>query len=169
MADMNGEFPTVIGADAKFKGELSFEKGVRIEGSFSGHIKSKGTLHIAEGARVDAQAIEASNVRVEGECKGNLFVAEKLHLMATAKMEGDLRTTRLEIADGAIFVGNVFVGQGAAEAASRRAIPQDVMASSHPTPSAPTEVIRTAPSAGIPIAAPRPRPQEIRVAGAVAS
>src|SRR5262249_13701139 len=108
MADMNGEFPTVIGADAKFKGEMTFEKGVRIEGAFRSHIKSKGTSHIAEGARVDAQEIEESNVKVEGECKGNLFVAEKLPLMSTAKMEGDLRTTRLEIADGAIFVGNVF-------------------------------------------------------------
>ena len=124
MADMNGEFPTVIGPDAKFKGELSFEKGVRIEGGFDGHIKSKGTLHVAEGAKISAN-VEASNVKVEGECKGNLVVSEKLHLLATAKVEGDLRTTRLEINDGAIFVGNVIVGQAAAEAASRRSMPSE--------------------------------------------
>jgi len=175
MAEVNGEFPTVIGPDAKFKGELAFEKGVRIEGTFSGHIKSKGMLHISEGAKVDAQAIEAANVRVEGECKGNLFVSEKLHLLATAKMEGDLRTTRLEIADGAIFVGNVVVGQGAAEALPprrERPIPQEIPMSHPPVSAAPEGVRPILPHpptlAPAPALAPRPRPpqpQEIRVPG----
>jgi len=162
MAEANAEFPTIIGADARFKGELSFEKGVRIEGAFEGQVKSKGTLHIAEGAKVAAN-IEASNVRVEGECRGNVFVTEKLHLLATAKVEGDLRTTRLEIADGAIFIGNVVVGQAAAEAAMRRTVPHEV-----PMPAAsPHDASRTAPPQPQPAMAPRPRPpqpQEIRVA-----
>jgi cytoskeletal protein CcmA (bactofilin family) len=128
MADTNSEFPTIIGSDAKFKGELTFERGVRIDGSFDGQIKSKGTLHVAEGAKVAAN-VEAGNIKIEGECKGNLSASEKLHLMATAKMEGDLRATRLEIADGAIFVGNVTVGQGAADSAARRPGGNDV--SSH--------------------------------------
>ncbi len=110
MSELNGETPTVIGADANFKGELSFDKSVRIEGSFEGQIHSKGTLHIAEGATVTAN-VEATNVRIEGTCKGNFTVSEKLHMLATAKVEGDLRTSRLEISDGAIFVGNVVVGQ----------------------------------------------------------
>lgn len=110
MANIDGEYPTIIGADARIKGELFFDKGVRIEGAFEGEIRSKGSLAIAEGAKVQAN-IEAANLRLEGECKGNVVVSEKLQLMATARMEGDLRTSRLEIADGAIFVGNVIVGQ----------------------------------------------------------
>ncbi|RIK68858.1 MAG: hypothetical protein DCC65_01635 [Planctomycetota bacterium] len=161
MAEMNGEFPTIIGSDARFKGELSFEKGVRIEGAFDGHIKSKGTLHVAEGAKVSAN-VEASNVKVEGECKGNLIVSEKLHLLATAKVEGDLRTTRLEINDGAIFVGNVIVGQAAAEAAQRRPMPS--IESHTPAPAVSPDVSRMSPS-GPPGGMVRqaPRPAEIRV------
>lgn len=128
MAEANGEFPTVIGADARFKGEMSFEKGVRVEGSFDGEIKSKGTLHIAEGAHVTAN-VEAANVTIEGECKGNLTVSEKLHLKATARMEGDMRTNRLEIADGAIFAGNVIVGQSSGASSGR-----SVSSSSTPRP-----------------------------------
>lgn len=164
MAELNGEFPTVIGADARFKGELSFDKGVRIEGAFDGHIKSKGTLHVAEGAHVAAD-VEASNVKVEGECKGDFKISEKLHLLATARVEGNLRTTRLEINDGAIFHGNVSVGQAAAEpAAPRRAAPPvhgdaassgGASSADGPRISAPTPqpVSRPAP----------PRPAEIRV------
>ncbi len=120
MTDQTGEFPTVLGTDAKFNGELTFDKSVRIEGTFEGRIRSKGSLTIAEGAKVVAD-VDAANVCLEGECKGNVVVSEKLQLMATARLEGDLRTTRLEIADGAIFVGNVTVGQSAAEAGARKA------------------------------------------------
>ena len=112
MAEMHGENPTVIGADVVIKGELTFDKAVRIDGTFEGQIRSKGTLTISEGAKVTA-SVEAGNVRLEGECKGNLYASEKLQLMATAKMEGDIKATRLEIADGAIFIGNVTVGSGA--------------------------------------------------------
>ncbi len=159
MAEMNGEFPTIIGTDAKFKGEISFEKGVRIEGSFEGSIKSKGTLHVAEGAHVAAD-IEASNVKVEGECKGNLSVSEKLHLLATAKMEGDLRTNRLEIADGAIFIGNVVVGQTAASAPRGQAAPQTSAAG----PAAPTPKHEPAkPSQPFVPGTPRPKPQDLQI------
>jgi len=162
MAEFNGEFPTVIGSDASFKGELTFEKGVRIEGSFDGHINSKGHLHVAEGARISAD-IQASNVRIEGECKGNLTVSEKLHLMATAKVEGDLRTTRLEIADGAIFMGNVAVGQTAAQN-TRRAPEAAPAPAPAPRPEPAAARMPTHPAGPVP---PRPRPQEIRAGAAV--
>jgi len=154
MPEVTSEYATIIGADATFKGELSFEKGVRIEGSFDGHVASKGALYIAEGAKVTAN-IEAANVRVEGECKGNLVVSEKLHLLPTAKLEGDLRTNRLEINDGAIFIGNVVVGQQAAQAARRPAesTPREPQKS---TPPQPQSAASTPP-------APKPRPQELRV------
>ncbi len=119
MTDPKGEFPTIIGPDAKFKGELTFETAARIDGGFEGKIYSKGSLVVGEGAKIQAD-IEAANVRLEGECKGNVVVTEKLQLMATAKLEGDLKTTRLEIADGAIFVGNVTVGQTVGDSKSRR-------------------------------------------------
>ncbi len=160
MADFNGEYPTVSGTDAKFKGELAFEKGVRIEGCFEGQIRSKGTLHVAEGAQVSA-TVEAMNVKIEGECKGNIIVSEKLQLLATAKMEGDLKTNRLEIADGAIFVGNVVVGQIAAATAQPRRAPSRGTAA--PQPGVPAHDPSQAQPKVQPHAAPRPRPQDMRI------
>jgi cytoskeletal protein CcmA (bactofilin family) len=156
MAEVTSEFPTIIGGDARFKGELSFDKGVRIEGAFEGHIKSKGNLQIAEGAKLQAN-VEAGNVKVEGECKGNFIVSEKLQLQATAKVEGDLRATRLEIADGAIFIGNVVVGQQAMDQAGRRAAGHETASTSSPAPE-PTRI-----SQGGPAISPKPRAQEVRV------
>ena len=160
MVDVNGEFPTVIGTDARFKGEVVFDKGLRIEGAFEGNIKSKGTLHIAEGAKVAAD-VEAANVKVEGECKGNLLVSEKLHLLATAKMEGDLRTNRLEITDGAMFTGHVVTGQAATEKPFSRPSPAHVggvqpgSAMSKPAPPMPS-----------PAPVVKPHPQDVRIPAA---
>ncbi len=109
MSEMNGEFPTILGPDARFKGEISFDKGLRVLGQFEGQIRSKGTLHVAEGARIQAQ-IEAANIRVDGEVKGNVVATEKLHLSATCKIDGDLKAARLEMNDGAQFVGHVAIG-----------------------------------------------------------
>jgi len=164
MSEPNSEFPTVIGPDARFKGELTFDKGVCVEGQFEGQIQSKGTLHVAEGASVTA-SIQAANVKVEGACKGNLNVSEKLHLLATAKVEGDLRTNRLEIADGAIFIGNVVVGQASPEPTVRR--PEGANATPTPHSSSPTQrdplKIGQPPMAPGSSTLPKPRSPEVHV------
>jgi len=109
MAESNGEFPTVIGPDAVFKGELTFEKGVRLLGQFEGQIDSKGSLVIAEGAKL-AGDVKAGSVKVDGVVNGNLETSGKIQLSATARLEGDLKSARLEVSDGATFQGRVVVG-----------------------------------------------------------
>ncbi len=109
MSDSNGEYPTVIGPDAVFKGELKFDKGVRLLGQFDGEIATKGNLLVAEGAQLQGE-VTAGSVRVDGVMKGNLSATGKVHLTASARLEGDLKTTRLEVADGATFTGHLTVG-----------------------------------------------------------
>lgn len=106
---VNGEYPTVIGADAVIKGELIFEKGVRLLGKFDGEISSKGNLLIADGAVLSGD-VKAGSVQINGSMSGNLEATGKVKLAASAKLEGDLRTARLEVADGATFVGKCSVG-----------------------------------------------------------
>lgn len=105
----NGEFPTVLGPDASFKGDLQFEKGVRVLGAFEGTIQSKGKLHVAQGAKIKA-TIDAADVEVEGDINGNVTTSNKLQLKPSAKLHGDLRAARLEINEGAVFVGQCVVG-----------------------------------------------------------
>jgi cytoskeletal protein CcmA (bactofilin family) len=113
----NSEFPTVIGADAVIKGELSFEKGVRLLGKFDGEISTKGTLMVASGAALSGE-VKAGNVQIDGEMSGNLEATGKVKLAASAKLEGDLRTARLEVADGATFIGKCSVGPNNGRASS---------------------------------------------------
>ena len=108
----NNEFPTILGPDASFKGELSFEKGLRLMGKFEGRINTPGRLHVAREARMAAD-VESGAIIVEGEVKGNLTANDRVELKQTARLEGDLRATKLTVDEGAIFSGHVTVGPDA--------------------------------------------------------
>jgi cytoskeletal protein CcmA (bactofilin family) len=110
MADAaNQEFPTILGPDATFKGELAFEKGMRLQGKFEGSIATPGRLHVAKEARMQAD-VEAGSIIVEGSVKGNLSATDRIELKQSANYEGDLRASKLVVDEGAVFSGHVSVG-----------------------------------------------------------
>lgn len=114
MADIAGqaEFPTIIGPDASFKGEMTFEKGLRLQGKFDGKINTAGRLHVAREAKMNAD-VEAGAIVVEGEVRGNLSANDRIELKASARYEGDLRASKLVVDEGAVFSGHVSVGPDA--------------------------------------------------------
>ena len=105
----NQEFPTILGPDARFKGELSFEKGMRVMGQFEGKITTPGRVHIAKEAKMQAD-VDAGGIVVEGEVNGNLSANDRIELKNSARYEGDLRATKLVVDEGAVFSGHVNVG-----------------------------------------------------------
>lgn len=107
---------TVIGADTKIKGDMTFDGTARILGSFEGSIAAKGELHVAEGANCRA-AVDAGKVIVDGVIEGNVTARDRVELTAKARVKGDVITARLVVAEGASFVGHCTVGADAAKMA----------------------------------------------------
>jgi cytoskeletal protein CcmA (bactofilin family) len=113
MADApNQDFPTILGPDASFKGELTFEKGMRLQGKFEGTINTPGRVHVSKEAKMQAN-VDAGAVIVEGDVHGNLSANDRIELKQSARYEGDLRASRLVVDEGAILVGHVTVGPDA--------------------------------------------------------
>jgi cytoskeletal protein CcmA (bactofilin family) len=103
------EYPTILGPDASFKGELSFEKGMRLHGRLEGKITTAGRLHVAKEAKMQAD-VEAGAIVVEGDVKGNLLANDRIELKQTTRYEGDLTASKLVVDEGAVFRGHVTVG-----------------------------------------------------------
>ncbi len=112
-----GDFTTVIGADAVFKGELAFDKGVRVDGKVEGKISTKGHLAISQAGKLQAD-VEAGNIVVEGQVSGNLSASERVELRKSARLQGDIRAGKLLVAEGATFSGHCHVGPEAAKGGS---------------------------------------------------
>ena len=106
------EFPTVIGADAVFKGELAFEKGVRVDGRIEGKVATKGHLAVSQGGHLQAD-VDAGSIIVEGEVKGNLTAGDRVELRKSARLKGDITAGKLLVAEGAAFVGHCNIGPDA--------------------------------------------------------
>lgn len=96
----------VVAAGAKWQGTLIVEDSVRIEGMFSGEIQAKGTVHVADGAQVDAK-VRAAYVVISGNFRGEVRCEQKVDLLPRSRVSGEIITRTLSIQEGAILDGRV--------------------------------------------------------------
>lgn len=99
-----GMVATVFGKDAEFNGDLTFKKSLQINGVFEGEITSGGFLVIGEGAVVRAN-IKAKTVILKGTVHGNIEAVTSLEIDTRGRLYGNIRTSKLKIADGVVFEG----------------------------------------------------------------
>jgi cytoskeletal protein CcmA (bactofilin family) len=109
----------VVSAGAKWNGTLTVDDSLRIDGVFSGEVESKGTVHVAEGAQVDAK-VRAQYVVVSGEFRGEIRCEQRTDLMPRSRVSGEVYTKVLSVHEGATLDGSVKMS-GALDADGRRA------------------------------------------------
>ena len=96
---------TTFDKQTDFDGDLKFDHSLKINGKFKGTIKTDGFLYVGKTADVVAD-IEAGIVILEGSVRGNIIARDRIEMMKTGKLYGDLDTAKLQIADGVVFEGN---------------------------------------------------------------
>ncbi|HUI72847.1 MAG TPA: polymer-forming cytoskeletal protein [Spirochaetia bacterium] len=95
---------TTLGRETEFNGVMRFHDSLKIDGSFTGEIISSGFLYIEQGASITAN-IRVGSVVVGGTVHGNIEATEKLEMLSSGKVYGNIRTAKLKIADGVVFEG----------------------------------------------------------------
>ncbi|MEY3397672.1 MAG: hypothetical protein RL220_266 [Bacteroidota bacterium] len=91
------------------EGEIRCESNIRIDGSFTGNLTTKGRLVIGPAGRLEG-TIQCQNAEIEGWVKGRVVVQQLLTLKSSAKVEGDIFTDKLSIEPGAGFTGACSMG-----------------------------------------------------------
>jgi cytoskeletal protein CcmA (bactofilin family) len=105
---------TTLGRETNFSGTMRFQRSLKIEGTFQGKIVSGGFLYIGEAAEVHAD-ISVGSVVVGGMVRGNIEARERVELLPSARLYGDVRTAKLKIADGVVFDGKCEMIRNASE------------------------------------------------------
>jgi len=96
-----------IGKSIVFKGDLSGDEDLQIDGQVEGGIQlANHQLTISETGRVQAQ-LYAKDVIVIGHVTGNITATERVEIQVNGVVEGDIHAPRLIIADGAVLNGTV--------------------------------------------------------------
>lgn len=95
-----------LDVDASMQGTLSFKDPVnlRINGKFEGSLDTRGNLIVGSGALVHADIV-GDNIVIGGRVKGRITAKERLTLLPTATVEGDIYPAKLNVAEGAVFEG----------------------------------------------------------------
>lgn len=108
---------TLISANTTLKGEVTFGGPARIAGRVEGQIHAEDVLEITEEGSIQGD-IFGTMIEIHGTIKGNVTASKTCRLSPSAKLAGELRAANLAIAEGATFVGRVYVGgeAGALEA-----------------------------------------------------
>ena len=96
-----------IGQSLVVKGELSGSEDLVVDGEVDGSIALHGqNLTVLPNGRVRAN-IEAGNVIVHGRVDGDIHASDRVELLKSASLTGNISTARILIEDGAFFKGTI--------------------------------------------------------------
>ena len=109
---------TMIGEGSHFEGRCAVHGNLRIDGRFVGPALQVDQLYVGEAGRVKTDIV-ANVVVVEGVVVGNISATNRVLLLPSARVLGDLLTPELVLQDGAMLDGNCSVGQLHGEDARR--------------------------------------------------
>lgn len=119
---------TFLARGFEFKGTLTFEGTVRIDGSVAGEIRSNGTIILGEYAVVEGD-VSAGTIVSGGKITGNVMATEKVHFLPTAVLRGDVVAPLVQMDEGVSFHGTC-----ESEGRAKKKSPEEVREAPSQTP-----------------------------------
>jgi cytoskeletal protein CcmA (bactofilin family) len=111
MATSNGNdlsINTIVGQGSVFNGDIEAAGFVRVDGTVRGDVGARGRVVIGERARMESDIVGTS-VIIGGAVKGNVFASERVVVLATGLVFGDIITRRIQADDGVLIQGRIIV------------------------------------------------------------
>ena len=96
---------TILGKGTKIDGNITTKGSLRVEGTFVGEIDIEGDLYVGKEAKIKNK-IEGRNIIIAGEVEGNIKAKNKLEILSTGRVDGDIEMKVIKIEEGAQFDGN---------------------------------------------------------------
>ena len=97
---------TLIGAGAEFKGNISVEGSIIIDGKVDGNITASERITLGQHAAIRGN-LNAPHITIGGKVHGHVVASTRAQLLAGAHVDGDIKAPVLNVADGATFSGKI--------------------------------------------------------------
>ena len=95
---------SLIGADMRVFGSVHSTSVVSVAGTVLGSVSADDQVIVTKGGRVEG-GVEAREVVLNGEVRGQVDARERLEIQASAMVHGDLHAPRLMLLEGAVVDG----------------------------------------------------------------
>ncbi|MEI0448252.1 polymer-forming cytoskeletal protein [Brachyspira intermedia] len=106
----NTESNSIIGEGSFFKGEFTLNGTLRIDGRYEGEKLEVDNVFVGATGKVKSNIKTVSAV-IEGIIIGNIEAKNRVMLMPTSRVLGEIRTPELIIQNGVILEGVCIVSQ----------------------------------------------------------
>jgi cytoskeletal protein CcmA (bactofilin family) len=97
---------TIIGPGTVFRGDIDAAGFVRVDGELHGDVSAQGRVVVGERARMRSNIVGTSVV-VGGVVKGDIYASERVTVLSTGLVLGDIITRRLQADEGNLIHGQV--------------------------------------------------------------
>jgi len=104
------EIKAFLGEGTEFKGVLSFQGTVRIDGHVEGEVVGDDLLIVGEPGFLKAE-VEVGTVVNSGRIVGNIRAKRRVELLASSVVSGNITTPSLVISEGAVFNGTCLMAE----------------------------------------------------------
>ena len=108
------ETNSTIGPSSHFEGRFAVKGALRIDGKFEGEALIVDKVFIGPKGKVKTN-IQASSVVVEGILIGNITASNRVLLLPTSRILGDIKTPELIIQNGTILKGRCTISHDSAQ------------------------------------------------------
>lgn len=99
-----GNIETLVSRECEIKGNVRCKGAVRVDGRAEGNITSSSGVIIGNNAVIKGD-IEARHIVIGGRVTGDVIAHNKLEILSSGKLYGDIRTPKLSISEGVVFEG----------------------------------------------------------------
>ncbi|MCP5471242.1 MAG: polymer-forming cytoskeletal protein [Sinobacteraceae bacterium] len=103
------ERESVIAPELTIEGKIEGSGNVRIAGKFKGDVNVNGNLTIETNASLTGQ-VTAKAITIAGELNGNVLGADKVDLLESGVVNGDIKAGMLTVAAGSRMRGQLDFG-----------------------------------------------------------
>jgi len=106
MAHQHAGSETIIAQGVKVEGDFKSNGDITIDGELNGSLQTSAALHVGESAVIHAE-VSAKQSVIAGVIVGNIQIEDGLQLLSTSQVTGDIVTSHLSIAEGAVVNGRI--------------------------------------------------------------
>lgn len=95
---------TYLSADVIVKGDISVNGQITVDGCVNGNISEAKFVIVGKNGKVSGN-ISCEKCKIEGEVRGNVYALENLQICESGLLNGDIKTSSVDIEHGARFNG----------------------------------------------------------------
>ncbi|MDC3114892.1 polymer-forming cytoskeletal protein [Bacteroidota bacterium] len=99
----------MIGSGTIITGDIQSKGDIRVDGILKGSINTEGKVVLGANGTIEGDVV-CQDADISGTINAKITVSKLLSLKATARLNGDIVTSKLSIEPGATFTGSCSMG-----------------------------------------------------------